>query len=61
VATAGCPGGEGVSSQPPPARYASGEASVRRSQRRPWRWSAGTASPASSNEEEIERVTMSGR
>jgi hypothetical protein len=53
--------GGGRSSPPPPASSASGEALVRQGQRRPWRWSAGTASPASSTEEARGEVTLSRR
>jgi hypothetical protein len=43
---------------PAEAREAAGNAGK---QRRPWRWSAGTASPASSNGEERDKERMSGR
>jgi hypothetical protein len=43
---------------PAEAREAAGNAGK---QRRPWRWSAGTASPASSNGEEGNQERMSAR
>jgi hypothetical protein len=43
---------------PAEAREAAGNAGK---QRRPWRWSAGTASPASSNGEEGKQERMSAR